>query len=220
MANARVSTQTTMEQILERLLKSIETKVIGDEPRLFFPKGIELIQISAKASSSTPNFEFEIKIAGPSALKPIAGASIATRDLRSVQEVCEELFEENKNDCNKFAKAVAGHFGITLEGKADDIVDTIKAAPRNYIGKDLAAASKAADLAGQGKLVIGGLKAEELKDTNGHVVVVVPGDLVNGKYPHAYWGSITSGKAKKNQGVNYAFVAPYRDSVNYGWIEI
>jgi hypothetical protein len=139
-----------------------------------------------------------------------------------VQSACENLFDANKDDCNKFVEAVAGSLGITLTGSADDIVSTIQNSPWNYIGNDLAAAAQAANYAAQNNLVIGGLTSTDLGDTSGHghVVVVVPGALVNGAYPLAYWGSSKPGVARKNAGVNYAFSLPFRDQVKYGWISI
>jgi hypothetical protein len=215
------ASETLMERVLERCLKLIETRSV-DGSGLFFPDGIALIRIGAKASAGAPNFDFEITIAGPTATtpKPLAATGFALTAFGRVQQACEDLFEANHDDCNKFAKAVAGNFGINLTGNADDIVAEIQQAPWNYIGNDLTAASQAADFAGQDKLVIGGLTSTELGDTNGHVVVVVPGDLVNGKYPVSYWGSITTGKEGRNKGVSYAFQHPFCDTVHYGWIQI
>jgi hypothetical protein len=142
-------------------------------------------------------------------------------DFGRVQSACENLFDANQDDCNKFAKAVAATFGITLTGTANNIVATIQSAPWNYIGNDLAAAAQAASFAADdSKLVVGGLTKDDLGDSNGHVVVVVPGALVNGKYPQAYWGSINAGNAAKDQGVNYAFRHPFCDQVKYGWVGI
>jgi hypothetical protein len=212
-----------LDRILDRCFKSIEAHA-GDSSRLFFPSGIELIRIAAKGSLEAPNFDFEVTIAGsgatPQVPKPAAGFRMVLEAFGPVQQACENLFAANSDDCNKFAKAVAGSFGITLSGNADSIVGEIQNTPWNYIGNDLAAAKQAADFASQGRLVVGGLTATEIGDTNGHVVVVVPGSLVNGNHPLAYWGSISLGKAAKDKGVNFAFRHPLCDSVRYGWISI
>ena len=215
--------ETTLDRILDRCLKSIESRA-ADGPRLFFPNGIELIRIAAKGSIEAPNFDFEITIAGGTAApplpKPIADEHMLFEGFGRVQLACENLFGDNSNDCNKFVKAVANNFGIVVSGNADSVVDAIQNPPWNYIGNDLAAAKQAADIASQGRLVVGGLKASELGDTNGHVVIVVPGALVNGLYPVAYWGSINPGNAARDKGVNFAFRHPLCDIVRYGWIQI
>jgi hypothetical protein len=74
----------------------------------------------------------------------------------------------------------------------------------------------AAQHADAGKIVFGGLKSDELNPprNNGHVVVVVSGPLVNGRYPRAYWG-VLNGIGKKDEGVNWAFNANDRDRVDY-----
>jgi hypothetical protein len=215
--NSSTIADTVMDRVLERCLKSIETKT-SDGSRLFFPNGIELIRVAAKASTAAPSFDFEITIAGAAAPKPLSEMRFLLA-WGKVQQACEDLFASNSDDCNKFVKAVAANFGIPLVGNADAIVSTIQAMPWNYIGNDLAAAKTASDFASQGKLVVAGLTASELGDSHGHVVVVVPGVLVNGLYPHAYWGSISAGKAARDQGVNFAFQHPFCDQVKYGWVQ-
>ncbi|GAA0724721.1 hypothetical protein GCM10009105_37580 [Dokdonella soli] len=44
---------------------------------------------------------------------------------RDVTNACESVYEFNKDDCNKFAKAVAAQFSVPLTGNADAIVDQI-----------------------------------------------------------------------------------------------
>ena len=103
-------------------------------------------------------------------------------------------------------------------GQADVILEELRRAAAGWtqVGNSPDAAAVAARHAGQGRLVFGGLKSGELSPprNNGHVVVVVSGPLVNGRYPRAYWG-VLNGTGKKDEGVNWAFNAKDRDRVDY-----
>lgn len=126
----------------------------------------------------------------------------------SVKTVCESNWDAYLDDCSGFVKAVAAELGVTLNGQANDIVDAIQTFPWTKAKDGAEAAVKAS----MGYLVIGGLKAA----TNGHVVVVVPGAVKDGKYPTAYWGSL--GKVgKKDTTVNWAWVVGDVDRVIYGY---
>ncbi len=134
-------------------------------------------------------------------------------DAQDIINRCEAEFEANKDDCNKFAKAVSSHFGITLTGNANAITEEIQ-------GSDwipVAGGKEAADMAAGGFLVIGGLKGSDQAEpsNHGHVVVVVRGELEHGKYPKAYWGQL-NGSGKRNKGVNWAWRKADRDKVKYG----
>jgi hypothetical protein len=124
---------------------------------------------------------------------------------------CEEYWPANKGDCNKFAKAVAKDFDITLTGNADAIVDHVRKKWRKLA--DGKAAKKAAD---DGAFVIAGLKGSEQTPpaANGHVCVVVAGALAHNKYPTAYWGRL-GGEGERNKTLNYAWKKVDRDKVTY-----
>ncbi len=126
---------------------------------------------------------------------------------------CKDNWDTFKSDCSGFVKAVAAKYNVVFTGKADDILDQLADNTNWQEEVDGVAAAKAASA---GKLVIAGLKSDQLDpvDTNGHVVIVVKGELVNGKYPLAYWGKL-NGVGDKNKGVNYAFNKASRDNVNY-----
>jgi hypothetical protein len=128
-------------------------------------------------------------------------------------KVCEEKFDANQDDCNRFVKAVASAFGITLTGNADAITDEIQGAGWTRLADGGAAAESAA----AGNLVIGGLKGADLTspEAHGHVVVVVKGELNRGKYPSAYWGRLGGG-GKKNTTINWSWRSTDRDKVKYG----
>lgn len=132
-------------------------------------------------------------------------------------KVCEEKFDANQDDCNRFVKAVASAFGITLTGNADAITDEIQGAGWTRLADGVAAAESAA----AGNLVIGGLKGADLAspEAHGHVVVVVRGELNRGKYPSAYWGRLGGG-GRKNATINWSWKAADRDKVKYGAKEI
>lgn len=130
--------------------------------------------------------------------------------------ICENVWEANKSDCNAFAKAVASHYGVTLTGRANDIVDQISSPANGWVklSNGVAAQRKAAE----GALVIGGLKGNAMTppEEHGHVVVVVDGDLAHGAYPTAYWGKLNSVGAK-SKTINWAWKAGDRDNVTYAW---
>lgn len=126
--------------------------------------------------------------------------------------VCEQEWPSNKDDCNNFVRAVASTLGVSMEGDANKIVDTIRGPGWELLsnGND---AKQAADA---GKFVVAGLKGgeQETPSVHGHVVVVVSGPLGNGHYPTAYWGKL-GGVGEKFKTINYAWRAGDRDKVTY-----
>jgi hypothetical protein len=124
-----------------------------------------------------------------------------------VVAACEKWWDAYKGDCSGFAKAVAKDLQVTLTGMADEIVGEIQKPPWTVLGSGVDAAQQT-----QYGLVIGGLKA----DPHGHVVVVVPGPLAQGKYPTAYWGML-NGVGRQNTTINWAWNAQDRDQVIYAW---
>jgi len=119
---------------------------------------------------------------------------------------CETHWETYKSDCSGFVKAVASTLGVQISGQANDIADSIERLPWLKL-KDGVEARDKAEL---GFLVLGALKATP----NGHVVIVVPGELNRSKYPTAYWGSL--GKTgKKNTTINWSWTLGELDKVKY-----
>jgi hypothetical protein len=130
-----------------------------------------------------------------------------------VRDACESRFDAHKDDCSGFARAVAGQLGVTLEGLADQIVETLRTDPT---WKRLADGRAAAQSAQAGNLVIAGLKGSEQarQDPHGHVVVVVDGPLAQNAYPSAYWGSL-GGQPGRDQTLNFAWTVDDRDRIAY-----
>jgi hypothetical protein len=130
-----------------------------------------------------------------------------------VKEACQACFAAHADDCSGFARAVASQLGVTLDGLANAIVDTILSGAEWTPLADGVAASQSA---ATGRLVIGGLKGSEQSnpDPHGHVVIVVAGPLAHGKYPSAYWGRLGGGGAE-DQTINWAWRAEDRDNVSY-----
>jgi hypothetical protein len=135
----------------------------------------------------------------------------------AVKDACQACFAANANDCSAFARAVAQQVGVTLNGLANQIVDTIRnSADWTVLADGTAAAAAAVD----GKLVIGGLRGDEQThpDEHGHVVVVVPTPagqpLAHGNCPFAYWGRLGGG-GMRNQTTNWAWREEDRDNVTY-----
>lgn len=128
-------------------------------------------------------------------------------DANNIVVACEKYWEQYKNDCSGFVKAVALEMGIALTGQANDIVDRIGGAPWVPLANGVEAAAKS----GSG-LVVAGLK----DNPHGHVVIVVPGPLAHNAYPSAYWGQL-GGVGKKNTTLNWAWNTADRDRVSYAW---
>ena len=128
-------------------------------------------------------------------------------------EACEACFEANKADCSGFARAVASRVGVTLQGVADEIVESLRTSPDWIPLSDGVASAQSAN---NGKLVMAGLKGAEQAHPNahGHVVVVVSGSLAHNAYPTAYWGSL-GGDPGKEKTLNFAWTAEDRDRVSY-----
>lgn len=131
---------------------------------------------------------------------------------QKIIDACESAFDDNSDDCNKFAKAVTTQFGVTLTGNADAIVDQIQGDGWTALADGVEAKAKADD----GWLVIGGLKGADQSPPadHGHVVIVVSGPLAQGKYPTAYWGRLGGG-GENNKTINYAWKQADRDNVKY-----
>jgi hypothetical protein len=132
----------------------------------------------------------------------------------TVVQACEANFQANKTACNFFVEAVGKAVGVTITGNADEITNVLRAGTNGW--SVLANGVAAAAAAGQGKLVVGGLKGSQQArpDPHGHVVVVVPGPLAHGKYPTAWWGSL-GGSPGQNQTINWAWTEADRDKVSY-----
>src|SRR2546428_2281504 len=107
-----------------------------------------------------------------------------TSENNRVVDACEKHWEDYKDDCSGFVKAVAADVGVRLMGlQANDIVDEMQTSTWWRLLKDGSDAGRCAAI---GFFVLAGLK----KTPNGHAVVVVPGALSGGKYPTGYWGSL------------------------------
>lgn len=137
------------------------------------------------------------------------GAMAGDSDADVIIAKCEAEWDDHKDDCSGFVKAVAGDLGaiVCLGGndQANAIIDYLGAHWFKLKDGPAAAMSAAA-----GQFVIGGLK----DDPNGHVVVVVKGPVNRGKYPTAYWGRLNS-VGKKKTTINWSWDDDDRDNVSY-----
>ena len=136
-------------------------------------------------------------------------------------EKCNESWEEefikgiqNKNNCSGFVKSVTKKLGIPLPEteNANGIMD--------YVAKKwkrLESGSEAAQQAAIGVFVLAGLKGADHKPTrnNGHVAVVVSGELYGKKYPYVWGGSIGGAQSKGDKSVGEVWNSKDRDSVIY-----
>jgi cell wall-associated NlpC family hydrolase len=138
-----------------------------------------------------------------------------------IVEACKAAFDKeyipgtaNKDNCSGFVKEVARALGVVLPhtANADAIVDHVKA---NW--STVADGAEAARLAGTGKLVLAGLKAADHTPArnNGHVAVVVSGDLYRSKYPLVWGGSTGSAQSQGTKSVGEVWNRTDRDNVTY-----
>lgn len=156
------------------------------------------------------------------AIAPMAFAA-PNPDAQQVAAVCRAVWSASgpqgplRFACNFFAIEVAHRLGVVLSGRADQIVDTLRAAPWTLLADGIAAR----DAAAQGKLVLVALKSGDFSppQTQGHVAVVVPGPLNPGGWaPAGYWGS-TDPSVRDLGGsglpISRCFTAGVRDKLVY-----
>jgi hypothetical protein len=131
----------------------------------------------------------------------------------SVTAACVREFPAHNGDCSGFVKAVGADLGVTIEGMANDIVNTLRAGGAWVILADGPAALASAQA---GQLVVAGLRGDDQATPNphGHVVVVVDGPLARGAYPSAYWGQL-GGAGAECKTINWAWTTQDRDRVIY-----
>ena len=129
-----------------------------------------------------------------------------------VVSACVKLWSDHKSDCSGFVRAVATALGVPLSGNADQIVSGLTGGAWSRVADGKAAKSKAEE----GYFVVAGLKGmnHQPPRTNGHVAVVVPGELAHGKYPKAFWGSLGS-VGEAGATLNYSWSPADRDRVVY-----
>jgi cell wall-associated NlpC family hydrolase len=129
-----------------------------------------------------------------------------------IVSACDANFAEHSKDCSGFVRAVTAALGYTLEGDADAIMDYIK---ENWVQSGSGA--EAASFAGEGTLVIAGLRSDEHTPArnHGHVAIVVPGDLYRDKYPLVWCGSLGSAQSQGDKSVGEVWNKTDRDHVTY-----
>ena len=132
-----------------------------------------------------------------------------------VVALCDEKFKVplNRASCSHFVIAVALDLGYPLAGNADAIVKHIN----KYFYK-VDSGAEAARWATQGFLVIAGLQSSECADkktTNGHLAIIVPGELYRGKYPLVWCGSTGEAQSKGTKSVGEVWPKLDRDKVHY-----
>lgn len=136
---------------------------------------------------------------------------------QQVADTCREVWPTKKNACNLFAIEVADRLGVTLTGLADDIVDQIRGSAWTRLTDGVAAR----DAAVQGKLVIAGMKHDEFTTprTEGHVAIVVPGNMNPGGWaPAGYWGStdpVVAAKGGVGDPISLCFRAEDKAKITY-----
>lgn len=145
---------------------------------------------------------------------------MATTDA-CIVEACRAAFDKeyiagvpNRENCSGFVKEVARSLGAPLPhtANADGIVDHVKAG-----WMAVSEGVEAARLAATGKLVIAGLKAADHSParSNGHVAVVISGELYRSKYPLVWGGSTGGAQSQGTKSVGEVWNREDRDRVKY-----
>lgn len=123
---------------------------------------------------------------------------------------------KNSDNCSGFVKAVAKKLGVPIDAtlNADTIVAAISGSPS---WSNLASGKDAATKAAAGTFVVAGPKSGDHtpKRTNGHVVVVVSGDLYRETYPKCWCGSIGGAQSQGNKSVGEVWNRQDRENVGY-----
>jgi cell wall-associated NlpC family hydrolase len=138
-----------------------------------------------------------------------------------IVEACKAAFDKeyipgtaNKDNCSGFVKEVAHALGVVLPhtANADGIVGHLMTH-----WSPVASGAEASRLAGTGTLVLVGLKAADHTPAknNGHVAVVISGDLYRSKYPLVWGGSTGSAQSKGTKSVGEVWNRTDRDNVSY-----
>ena len=121
---------------------------------------------------------------------------------------------ENRDNCSGFVKAVAKGLGIPLSdtANADQITDHIAES-----WTKVASGVEAGRMAGTGRLVLVALKSSSHTPArnNGHVAVVVGGELYRQKYPLVWGGSTGSAQSQGTKSVGEVWNRSDRDNVAY-----
>jgi uncharacterized Zn-binding protein involved in type VI secretion len=137
-----------------------------------------------------------------------------TNSPADILAVCQANYAAHTGDCSGFVRACAAALSISLQGQANQIVQTIQAGNGWTVIDGPTGAAQAA----LGNFVVGGM----IEPGHGHVVVVVPGPLNRGVNPSAVWGSLgylPSGSTAGANGivntVNYSFTAANLPNVVY-----
>lgn len=141
---------------------------------------------------------------------------------KCIVEKCSESWDEeflkgvkNRNNCSGFVKSVASKLGVAIvNDNADGIVTALS---ESSAWKNLESGTEAATWARRGCLVIAGLKAADHKPSrnNGHVVVVVDGELYRVKYPKCWSGSTGGAQSQGTKSVGEVWARTDRDNVFY-----
>jgi hypothetical protein len=189
------------EQISVVLSSLLEARKSG----WFFPNGVDHLELTISLSPSAPSCT--LKLDGPRSAPQPAHSPFLTFDTLAVSpkqkviNACTAALQDPNNAaaCNKFLNAVVRSLtGANFDGLlANQIVDQITADPlpppwSNVTGGTAAEIRQnAMDLADEGKLVIAGLRGNEMGQTQGHVVVLNGSGSEPG-VPFGSWGTDSS----------------------------
>lgn len=140
---------------------------------------------------------------------------------KAVKDACSASWNEswvaktaNSDNCSGFFKSVAKKLKIAgvPDTQADGLVDYLK---KNWL--PLKTGVEARLKVEDGYFVAAGLKAADHspKRNNGHIVVIVDGDLYHAKYPKCWCGSTGAAQSQGDLSVGEVWNNTDRDNVVY-----
>jgi len=115
---------------------------------------------------------------------------------KEIIDTAEAKFEDNKDDCNKFLKAVADKLNVDLPigEDANGLFDHMERSPQwKPLGKGAPGMDLALHYALNGSFVVAAMKEKG----DGHVAVIV-GEDIDGT-PTAYWGQLGGAGQKRGR---------------------
>jgi hypothetical protein len=210
-----------------------------DGNRLFFPNGINLIDVEVKLGTT----QVHVKVSGGTTMLGGAVTDTGRREFvdsdwtaDEIKKVAGEIWDQAtpgtncdmattipKEDCNCYIKNAARHFISKLPFDtsgfdADQIIDELARSGSGWtaLGKDPDAAI---DRTGAAEIVIAGMTSTDLGEDHGHLALAVDGSEASGtwsrNFPRCYAGSLNANARVSNRGVHFTFPVKKAPDIRY-----
>jgi hypothetical protein len=119
----------------------------------------------------------------------------------------------NAADCSGFVIAAAAKLGITLPNVQADALLGVLDATWEKLGTGPGGLARAREAAASGRFVIVGASSLELKDSNGHVAVVL--DREEQGWPVLFGGGSPGARSEGTKGLNFVFKREFHAALRY-----